>query len=298
MTENKNGSALALVTEQPVALAVSGSMRINGVGEIFALAKHLSKAVGFVPQALIGNEGAIAAAIMTGIELNIGPMEALRSLHVIDGKVTMAADFMLSRAIRAGIEHAWLEKSETRAVLRLRRPGREPYTQTYTIEDAKRAGLTDKKNWRNHPAAMLRARAISAAMRAYAPDALGSGIYTADEVTSGEAADPAVDAEIIETRAPAKETVEKPKQLAQCTKLDEVIEWCRERTHRGVSTDRARVDKHVAKLMGDAPESEQAAVRKMVDDALNTKREELDPHQHGDGDYRDDEHEDPAHDHD
>src|SRR5689334_13297072 len=112
MTEK---TALALVEPQASALAVSGSIRINGVADVFALAKSLAKARGFVPKHLLGDEGSIAAAILTGIELGLGPMEAMRSIHVIEGRPTMSADLMLARAIRSGIVVTWIKASATEA---------------------------------------------------------------------------------------------------------------------------------------------------------------------------------------
>lgn len=47
-----------------------------------------------------------------------------------------------------------------------RRTGQR-HSLTWTIEDAQRAKLTDKPNWQAYPAAMLRARAISNAVRAF-----------------------------------------------------------------------------------------------------------------------------------
>lgn len=161
---------------------IAGSIEIRGIADVLTLATHLAKAKGFVPRALLGDPGSIAAAILTGLELGMGPMEAMRSLHVIDGRTTMSAELMLSRAIARGVRHQWLETTATVARIRLERDGSRPFDLAYTIEDAQTAGLARKDNWRGHPKAMLRARCISAALRAYCPDVLGSGIYTPEEL--------------------------------------------------------------------------------------------------------------------
>lgn len=237
------------------ALAVSGAVAINGLGEVFRLASALARARGFVPKAYVGQPEAIAAAVLTGIELGIGPMEALRSLHVVDGKPCMAADFMLARAIRAGVRPQWLRSDAKEARIRLTRAGFEPMELAFTIEEAKGAKLTNKDNWQRYPAAMLRARCVSAAMRAFCPDVLGSGIYTPEEmgaivdeggepyvVVSAPEAPPAgalsADTSDAEDEAacggscgniaPERET-SAPVQLRECKTAEDLRAWCRER---------------------------------------------------------------------
>jgi hypothetical protein len=47
---------------------------------------------------------------------------------------------------------------DQRAIYETKRVGSTPVKISFTIEQAKQAGLTGKDNWRNYPAAMLRAR--------------------------------------------------------------------------------------------------------------------------------------------
>jgi hypothetical protein len=150
--------------------------------DVARMAGALSKARGFVPDVYLGNAPALAAAIMTGMELGIGPMQAIRSIHIVKGKPVLDAALMLALAIRAGVKAQWLEQSDQCAKLRLVREGFEPHTQTFTMEDAKRAGLAGNDNYKKHPAAMLRARCISSAMRAFCPDVLGSAVYVEGEI--------------------------------------------------------------------------------------------------------------------
>ena len=60
------------------------------------------------------------------------------------------------------------------------------------MDDAKRAGLVKKDGWQFYPKAMLRARAITAGLRAVAPDII-AGIYDPEEL----GADVTVDGEIV-----------------------------------------------------------------------------------------------------
>jgi hypothetical protein len=156
---------------------------------IFTLAKALTKAGGFIPQHL-KNEGEIAAVILAGRELGLPPMTSLRSLSLIKGKVTLAADVQLALMVKAGAKHRWLsDGSNGVAKLELTRPGYEPHTSTFTLEDAQKAGLASQENYKKHQGAMLRARAVSAAARAYMPDVL-AGCYVPGELEEDQVAKP------------------------------------------------------------------------------------------------------------
>lgn len=57
---------------------------------------------------------------------------------------------------------------------------------TWTFEQAKKAGLTNKDNWKNYPRAMLRARTIAEGVRAVYPAAIG-GMMIAEEAADSPA---------------------------------------------------------------------------------------------------------------
>lgn len=220
------------------------NIEIGSMREVFDLAGRLSKARGFVPDQFIGQPDALAAAMLMGLELGMGPMEALRSIHVIKGKPSMSAETMLARAIRAGIKCVWAHTDAERATLIITRDGAQRPPFSFSMDDAKRAGLTGSDNWRKYPAAMLRARCTSAAMRAHCPDVLGSGVYTPDELDSSVRVD--AHGEVVATMEPAVQ-VETPKALPQptarklsdCETEEAVVDWC--------EANRAMLDEHPEK---------------------------------------------------
>lgn len=53
---------------------------------------------------------------------------------------------------------------------------------SFSEEDAKRAGLLAKDNWKNYPDDLYFARALSRAQRRYAPDVFGQPVYTPEEM--------------------------------------------------------------------------------------------------------------------
>lgn len=137
---------------------------------------------GFLPKAVNTPEKAMAI-IQTGKELGLGPMQSLRSIHIIDGKPTMGADLIGGLALSKvpGSVLRVVETTNAKCTVEAGRQGQKPTLFTFTIDDAKNAGLTGKQNWRNYPRAMLRARAITEACRAVFPDAV-MGLYDPDEL--------------------------------------------------------------------------------------------------------------------
>lgn len=116
-----------------------------------------------------------------GVEMGFQPVESLRAIALVKGKVSVSAQGQLALALKRGIRQKIEESTPTVCRITLSRDGSEPFTLAYTIEDAQRAGLTGSQTWKAHPAAMLRARAATAAIRAYCPDVL-LGAYDPDEV--------------------------------------------------------------------------------------------------------------------
>lgn len=194
------------------------------VPEVFRLAESLATSKGFVPAQYIGQPNAIAACILTGAELGMGPMESLREIHVVQGRPTLSAGAMLARAIRAGVRVEWVCSTSTEAVLRLSRDG-SSYEQRWDIEMAKRAGLLGKTGpWQTYPDAMLRSRCISAAVRAFCPDSIGGGgLYAPEEAESIPQRVEVVSTSLA-TAIPAESTVV-PRSLADCRTETQLRGW-------------------------------------------------------------------------
>jgi hypothetical protein len=155
---------------------------------------ELAKAVAhteFVPAGLRGNPAAITACILYGDEIGLGPMQALAHIAVIDGRPSLAAEAMRGLALGAGHD-VWVEEAtNTRATVAGRRRDSDQSSRvTWTMDDAKRAGLSGKRNWRTYPRQMLIARASAELCRAIFADAIGGLVATEeldDEAATGTA---------------------------------------------------------------------------------------------------------------
>lgn len=126
-------------------------------------------------------EQAIALMLIAQAE-GIAPVLAARDYHIIQGRPALKADAMLARYQAAGGRVEWAEMSDVAvAGIFSHAASPRPVTIRWTIEDAKRAGLTGKDNWRAYPRQMLRARVISEGIRATFPG-VTVGTYTVEEV--------------------------------------------------------------------------------------------------------------------
>lgn len=163
----------------------------------------------FVKGALRGRPEAVLACILAGHEVGIGPLQALAKIDVIDGKPTMSSELMRALVLRAGHE-IWVEEnSNTRVTVCGRRAAREFVSKvTWTMDDAKRAGLAGKQNWARYPRAMLLARATSELCRLMFADVLGGISYSAEEIEDGGDIPP-VEETSVSTAAPARATVKR-----------------------------------------------------------------------------------------
>lgn len=132
----------------------------------------------------IKNEQAAFAVVQKGRELGIPPMYSLSNIVVINGKPTANAECMLALVYRDHGDAAvrFAESTNERCVIEYKRAGWPSYkTFAFTIEDARKADLLKNQTWNKYPAAMLRARCVSAVARMAFPDSI-AGLYTPDEL--------------------------------------------------------------------------------------------------------------------
>lgn len=109
------------------------------------------------------------------------PAIAARDYHIINGKPSLKADAMLARFQTAGGSVKWNDYTDTKCSATISHPQGGTVTVEWTIEMAKKIGLTKNATWTNYPRQMLRARVISEGIRTVFPG-VAVGIYTPEEV--------------------------------------------------------------------------------------------------------------------
>lgn len=164
------------------------TQRSVSMNELAVNGEHAVK-TGMLPDHIkTGWQFAVIAA--TGHELGMQPMRAIRSLAMVKGKVVESADSQLARFKAAGGRSQFEVLDETKAVLHLVHPNGDKHTETFTLEDAKRAGLASNSNYSKFPKAMLRSRAITAGLKSVGWEG-AVGAYDPDELKSEEFPEPA-----------------------------------------------------------------------------------------------------------
>ena len=168
------------LTTRPMATAVAAPSHDEPSFDGLVHMGDQLRRTGFLPSH-IKDGVAFAAIVLMGRELGMGTMAACRKLQVIKGTVTERADSQLARFKSCGGRAQFKELTEAKAVLWLRHPNGDEHLETFTLDDAKRAGLASNDNYNKHPKAMLRSRAITAGLKSLGWEG-AVGIYDPDEV--------------------------------------------------------------------------------------------------------------------
>jgi hypothetical protein len=136
-----------------------------------------------VPKAYRGKPGDCLIAIQWGGEIGLKPLQAMQSIAAVNGKPSLYGDagkaMLLAHGCIIEEDDTELVKANGRARCVIRRRGRPPVQRTFSIEDAKTAGLWGKEGpWRAYPYRQMAWRAFWFAARDAAADVLrGMGGY-------------------------------------------------------------------------------------------------------------------------
>jgi hypothetical protein len=155
----------------------------QSLDEAWRLAGALA-ASGMCPKAYGTDQNKVMVGILAGAELGLTPFAALQSIAVIGNNPAVWGDGMLGLVEASGklqdIEETDDGTTATCRVVRVGRP--TPIVRTFSVEDAKKAGLAGKSGpWSQYPARMRQMRARAFALRDAFSDVL-RGMKSAEEV--------------------------------------------------------------------------------------------------------------------
>lgn len=154
----------------------------TNVQELEALGK-MCAASGFFQDARQAAQAMVKIA--AGQELGLAPIQSMTGIHVIKNRVTLSANLMAALLKKAGYRWKMVQFDDTVCSLVMIDPhGTEVGPSSFSMADAKKAGIATGENWQKYPRNMLFARAISNAARWYAPEVI-TGCYTPEEMGSG-----------------------------------------------------------------------------------------------------------------
>ena len=133
------------------------------------------------------NPANVLLAAELGEALGIPTIQAINSIHVIEGKPSAGADLMASIVRRAGHRIRVTERRTqdgpivTAQLIRSDDPD-FTFESTWDMSRARQAKLDKKENWVKYPGSMMRARAIMEVCRAGASEAMYGVSYTPEEL--------------------------------------------------------------------------------------------------------------------
>lgn len=147
----------------------------------------------FVPKGLRGSVEATAAAILTGRELGLSPMNSLANIFVVQGRPAMYARAMVALVLSHGHEIERTAATEQAVTVRARRKGSQNWqTFEWTMARAQKAGYASNALYGKDPIAMLTAKAQTEACRTMFADVLsGMAATSVEEIELNDA--PAVE---------------------------------------------------------------------------------------------------------
>lgn len=155
--------------------------------------------------------------ILAGQELGFGPFASMTGVNIIQNKPVLAANLMAAAVKRTGKYNYRVAKhTETECVIDFYEGGLVVGTSTFTMDDAKAAGMASKDNWKKYPRNMLFARAISNGQKWFAPDVFnGATVYTPDEmgVVVDDEGNAVIEAEVKAEKTHHEKLVEKYQSL-------------------------------------------------------------------------------------
>lgn len=161
------------------------SLTPGTMAEAMQLAEMLAGST-LVPKDYQRNPSNIMVAIIWGSEIGLAPLQALQNVSVINGRPSIWGDAALALvrghpacvSVREGVDG---EGDARTGWCEVTRRGEEPQRRTFSVDDAKKAGLWGKQGpWQQYPARMLQLRARGFALRDVFPDAL-RGVITTEE---------------------------------------------------------------------------------------------------------------------
>lgn len=140
-----------------------------------------------VPKDYQGKPGNVLVAIQWGMEIGLQPMQAMQNIAVINGRPSIWGDAMIA-LVRACPAFEYITETQTdkEATCIIKRKGEPEAIRTFSMDDAKRAGLLGKSGpWTQYPKRMMQMRARSWALRDVFPDVLKGMICAEEALDSG-----------------------------------------------------------------------------------------------------------------
>jgi hypothetical protein len=135
-----------------------------------------------VPKDFKGKPANCLIAMQWGMEIGLKPLQAMQNIAVINGRPSLWGDALIALARSSPLcEYIVESQTDTMATCKVKRRGEPEQERTFSMSDAKLAGLMGKQGpWGQYPKRMMQMRARAFAIRDVFPDVL-KGLSVAEE---------------------------------------------------------------------------------------------------------------------
>ena len=177
-TKTTKGITKELAVRQPMPMSV-GELRTLATD--FVRSKYFQDASD-VSQAVV--------KIACGAEMGFGPVYSMTKIFIVKGRIMVSAEALGAKVKMSGrYDYRVSKLDDNECTLIFSDNGKDVYTSTFTLMDAKRADLhKDDSGWMKWPRAMLMSKALSQGARIVCPHVIagmttleGSGIEVNDD---------------------------------------------------------------------------------------------------------------------
>ncbi len=172
-------AVLAVVADRP-PMSITPAKQFDLSPQTFDQALTFSQYLAesdMVPKQYRGKPGDCLIAMQWGMEIGLKPLQALQSIAAINGKPNLYGDagkaLLLSHGCIIEEDDTRVVEANGRARCKITRPGRPPVERTFSLDNAKTAGIWGKEGpWRTYPWRQMAWRAFWFAARDAAADLL------------------------------------------------------------------------------------------------------------------------------
>ncbi len=160
--------------------------KITSFQEAISIADYFST-TDLVPKDYRGKGANIMVAWQKGLELGLKPLQALSTIAVVNGRATIWGDGLIA-LVKNSSKEEWTHETisgdgdQMIATCETKRQGQEKTViQSFSVSDARKAGLWGNNTWAKYPKRMLQMRARGLCLRDAYPDVL-NGLEIAEEM--------------------------------------------------------------------------------------------------------------------
>ena len=242
------------MTTEMSTMTQARGLALQSFDDAFRFGKLLADSE-FAPKDFRGKAASCVLAVQHGAEVGLGPMQAIQSIAVINGRPSIWGDAALALVMASPVCEFVKEtvdgdgEAMVATCVAKRRGYPEATTVRFSMADAKRAGLAGKSGpWSQYPRRMLQLRARGFALRDCFPDVL-KGLVTAEEAQDYTTPEPVatprpaveVRPKFVEPSPPAKDYEGEARnacsRAASLDDLDKLRRWVDTQRDKGNLTD-------------------------------------------------------------